>query len=333
MNLNFPFSSRQKINTPQQSRKTTSSEEDLDKTLTSPKIIKKTDKKKLRQDLHNKNQMLQKCIRYRQCKVSRKPEKLSKIGNNSNTAFEAEELAAACPLGPKENLNTSFTTETLQASTSYADEDHLDTTLTPIAISSSENELAENHEIYSDNNVVEDFETNNNIFEKTNVGKTKRQRRLSGLFPRILNTGFILGSGEEERENSRTIVKDTSIPNPLVDDDNSISTSSRELITKTKLRIRRNSVKKLTEEEIIKYYTDRDVKIKPNTLETIYEVANRRKMSVRKFKRFINFDDRMSSVKVKKRHSRIVKYDLWENVNPVNMDDFLNKIAEIEEGF
>lgn len=325
MNLNFPFSSRQKTNTPKQSRKTISNDEDLDKTITAPKIIKKTDKKQLRQDFNNKNQKLQKCIRCRQYKESRKSEKLSKIRNNSNTAFVAEELPAACPLGPKENLNTSFTTETLPASTSY--EDDLDTTLTPMAMSS-----LENHEIVLDTNAVEDLETYTNIFENLNVGKTKRQRRLSGLFPRILNTGFILDSGGEEKENSRTIVADTSIPNPLVDDDNSISTSSQGLITKTKLRVRRNSVKKLTEEEIIKYYTDRDVKIKQNTLETIYEVANTRKMSVRKFKRFINFDDRMSSVKVKKRHSRIVKYNLWENVNPVNMDDFLNKMAEIEEG-
>ncbi|CAG9767308.1 unnamed protein product [Ceutorhynchus assimilis] len=83
----------------------------------------------------------------------------------------------------------------------------------------------------------------------------------------------------------------------------------------------------LPEKEIIKLYTDKTVPKTRRMLETISE--DKPKMTLRKFKRFFNFNESNNSEKYKKRQKKIIKYNLWQNPHQVTHAQFQAKMLEL----
>lgn len=153
------------------------------------------------------------------------------------------------------------------------------------------------------------------------VTKRRSQRRLSGLFPAPLNTGFLIEDDLDDNENSENQCDNNTVTTKLAKDN---------ILMQRRLRIRPipNNNHSLSDEELISYYTNKNLNTKKTNLETISEVPTHRSWTGRKIKRSIDFSKRMSSIKLRKRHTKVVKCNLWQNLYPVSNDFFDRKLAE-----
>lgn len=157
------------------------------------------------------------------------------------------------------------------------------------------------------------------------VTKRRSQRRLSGLFPASLNTGFLTEDDLDDNENTENQCDNNTVPTKL-------NTNAKDNIL-MQSRLRRNrpittNNYRLSDEELISYYTNQNLSTKKTHLETISEVPTHRSWLGRKLKRSIDFSKRMSSIKLGKRHTKVVKCNLWQNINPVSNEFFDRKLAE-----
>lgn len=153
------------------------------------------------------------------------------------------------------------------------------------------------------------------------VRKRRSQRRLSGLFPAPLNTGFLSEDDLDDNENSENQCDNTAVPPNSTKD---------KILMQSRLRTRpsRSNNHRLSDEELLSYYTNKNLNTKKTHLETISEVPTYRSWIGRKIKRSIDFSKRMSSIKLRKRHTNVVKWNLWQNLNPVSNEFFDKKLAE-----
>ncbi|XP_076273388.1 uncharacterized protein LOC143204592 [Rhynchophorus ferrugineus] len=143
-----------------------------------------------------------------------------------------------------------------------------------------------------------------------NKQRKRKLRRLSGIFG-DLNTGFMEEYSEEEDYDLEDVENE------------------EENVRILRNRQRTRDEKLVSHEDIIKYYTNKTIQRKHSMLETIFEKPKPQAMTYRRYKRFINFNENNNS-KIKRRQSKIKKYNLWKNTQPMSLDYFVRRLEEIE---
>ncbi|XP_030754391.1 myb-like protein D [Sitophilus oryzae] len=150
--------------------------------------------------------------------------------------------------------------------------------------------------------------------ESISNSSKRRSRRLSDRFNCLMNGSSVQVLNESNKDTSNElandILREDKINSHNIDenstqfaDDSLKENISNSPIPKRNLKKRRK--KELSEKEIIKYYLDKTFKKRFNSLETIFEAPAKQSMSVRKYKRFLTFDNSQS--KINKRHSKVLK--------------------------